>query len=90
MHRSEAPSHGRGRQSPGKSGNSLYPPELKRPAGPSRPGDEKAFALTRQSRCIPIVATQAIVSLKSVLSEGEAWRAVRSEPRDTGLGEKRT
>ena len=39
-------------------------------------GDEKAFALTRQSRCIPIVATQSIVSLKSVLGEGEAWRAL--------------
>ena len=39
-------------------------------------GDEKAFALTRQSRCIPIVATQSIVSLRSVLGEGEAWRAL--------------
>ena len=39
-------------------------------------GDEKAFALTRQSRCIPIVATQSIVSLKAVLGEGEAWRAL--------------
>ena len=39
-------------------------------------GDEKAFALTRQSRCIPIVATQSIVSLKSVLGEGESWRTL--------------
>ena len=39
-------------------------------------GDEKAFALTRQSKCIPIVATQSISSLKSVLGEGEAWRAL--------------
>ena len=39
-------------------------------------GDEKSFALTRQSRCIPIVATQSISSLKSVLGEGEAWRAL--------------
>ena len=39
-------------------------------------GDEKAFALTRQSKCIPIVATQSIASLKSVLGEGEAWRAL--------------
>ena len=28
-------------------------------------GDEKAFALTRQCRCIPIVATQSISSLRS-------------------------
>ncbi len=39
-------------------------------------GDEKAFALTRQSKCVPIVATQSISSLKSVLGEGEAWRAL--------------
>ncbi len=46
-------------------------------AGEDDPGgDEKAFALTRQSRCIPIVATQSISSLKSVLGEGEAWRAL--------------
>ena len=30
-------------------------------------GDEKAFALTRQCRCVPIVATQSISSLRSVL-----------------------
>ncbi len=39
-------------------------------------GDEKAFALTRQSRCIPIVATQSISSIKSVLGDGESWRAL--------------
>ena len=39
-------------------------------------GDEKAFALTRQSKCIPIVATQSIVSLKSVIGDGEAWQAL--------------
>jgi len=39
-------------------------------------GDEKAFALTRQSRCIPIVATQSISSLRSVLPSGEAWRTL--------------
>ncbi len=39
-------------------------------------GDEKAFALTRQSRLIPIVATQSISSLRSVLGQGEAWRAL--------------
>ena len=31
-------------------------------------GDEKAFALTRQSRLIPIVATQSISSLRAVLA----------------------
>ena len=39
-------------------------------------GDEKAFALTRQSRCVPIVATQSISSLRSVLPSGEAWRTL--------------
>ena len=39
-------------------------------------GDEKAFALTRQSRCIPIVATQSISSLRSVIGDGESWRAL--------------
>ncbi|MCY4025989.1 MAG: TraM recognition domain-containing protein, partial [Acidobacteria bacterium] len=39
-------------------------------------GDEKAFALTRQSRCIPIVATQSISSLRSVLGDGEVWRTL--------------
>jgi hypothetical protein len=38
-------------------------------------GDEKFFALSRQSRCISIVATQSISSLRSVLS-GEAWRTL--------------
>ena len=38
-------------------------------------GDEKAFALTRQSRLIPIVATQSISSLRAVLGQSEAWRA---------------
>ena len=39
-------------------------------------GDEKAFALTRQCRCIPIVATQSISSLRSVLPGNEAWRTL--------------
>ena len=39
-------------------------------------GDEKFFALTRQCRCIPIVATQSISSLKSVLPGQDAWRAL--------------
>ena len=39
-------------------------------------GDEKSFALTRQCRCIPIIATQSISSLRSVLGSSEAWRAL--------------
>ena len=33
-------------------------------------GDEKAFALTRQCRLVPIVATQSISSLRAVLGPG--------------------
>ena len=39
-------------------------------------GDEKAFALTRQCKCIPIVATQSVASLRSVLSGNDAWRTL--------------
>ena len=39
-------------------------------------GDEKAFALTRQCRVIPIVATQSISSLRAVLGSSEAWRSL--------------
>ncbi len=38
-------------------------------------GDEKFFALSRQAKCIPIVATQSISSLRSALT-GEAWRTL--------------
>ena len=38
-------------------------------------GDEKFFSLSRQSRCIPIVATQSISSLRSTTT-GEAWRTL--------------
>src|SRR6185503_18162757 len=38
-------------------------------------GDEKFFALARQARCIPIVATQSISSLRTVLP-GESWRTL--------------
>jgi len=38
-------------------------------------GDEKFFSLARQARCIPIVATQSISSLRSTLP-GEAWRTL--------------
>ena len=39
-------------------------------------GDEKSFALSRQCRCIPILATQSISSLRSVLPGSEAWRTL--------------
>ena len=39
-------------------------------------GDEKAFALTRQCRCIPILATQSLSSLRSVLRGQDAWRTL--------------
>jgi TraM recognition site of TraD and TraG len=38
-------------------------------------GDEKFFALSRQARCIAVVATQSISSLRSVLP-GESWRTL--------------
>src|SRR3989441_11513669 len=38
-------------------------------------GDEKFFALSRQAKCIPIVATQSVSSLRSTLL-GEAWRTL--------------
>jgi hypothetical protein len=38
-------------------------------------GDEKFFSLARQARCIPIVATQSISSLRSTL-QGESWRTL--------------
>ncbi len=38
-------------------------------------GDEKFFAMSRQARCIPIVATQSLSSLRSTLP-GESWRTL--------------
>jgi hypothetical protein len=38
-------------------------------------GDEKFFSLSRQAKCIPIVATQSISSLRSALP-GESWRTL--------------
>ena len=44
--------------------------------GESEPtGDEKFFSLSRQPRCIPIIATQSISSLKSALP-GDTWRTL--------------
>lgn len=45
-------------------------------AGENEPnGDEKFFALSRQSKCVAIVATQSISSLRSTLP-GETWRTL--------------
>jgi len=45
-------------------------------AGENDPsGDEKFFALSRQAKCIPILATQSISSLRSTLP-GETWRTL--------------
>jgi len=38
-------------------------------------GDEKFFALSRQAKCIPIVATQSVSSLRATLP-GESWRSL--------------
>jgi type IV secretory system conjugative DNA transfer VirD4/TraG family protein len=38
-------------------------------------GDERFFALSRQAKCIPLVATQSISSLKTTLP-GETWRTL--------------
>ena len=48
-------------------------------------GDEKAFALTRQCRLIPVIATQSISSLRSVLPGAEAWRTPRPDAPDPDL-----
>jgi hypothetical protein len=39
-------------------------------------GDEKFFALSRQAKCIAIVATQSISSLRSALPGEESWRTL--------------
>jgi hypothetical protein len=45
-------------------------------AGENEPtGDEKFFSLSRQPKCIPIIATQSISSLKSSLP-GDTWRTL--------------
>jgi hypothetical protein len=44
--------------------------------GESEPtGDEKFFSMSRQPKCIPIIATQSISSLRSALP-GETWRTL--------------
>ena len=45
--------------------------------GDDSAGDDKMFSMSRQSRVIPIVATQSISSLRSTLGGGEAaWRTL--------------
>lgn len=45
-------------------------------AGENNPaGDESFFSLSRESKCIPVVATQSLSSLRSTLP-GESWRTL--------------
>ena len=39
-------------------------------------GDEKAFALTRESRVMPVIATQSISSLKSVTAGNDTYKTL--------------
>jgi hypothetical protein len=39
-------------------------------------GDERTFAMSRQARLIPIVATQSISSLRSAVHGDESWRTL--------------
>jgi hypothetical protein len=39
-------------------------------------GDERTFALSRQAKLIPIVATQSVSSLRSALPGDESWRTL--------------
>jgi hypothetical protein len=39
-------------------------------------GDERTFALSRQARLIPVVATQSISSLRSAVHGEESWRTL--------------
>lgn len=39
-------------------------------------GDERVFALSRQSRLVPIVATQSLSSLRSAVGDRETWRTL--------------
>ena len=39
-------------------------------------GDERAFALSRQSRLVPLLATQSLSSLRSAVGDREAWRTL--------------
>src|SRR5206468_11251385 len=38
-------------------------------------GDEKFFALSRQAKCVPVIATHSVSSLRSTLP-GESWRTL--------------
>ena len=48
-------------------------------------GDERTFALSRQARLIPIVATQSISSLRSALPGDESWRTLAAMLPHEGL-----
>jgi hypothetical protein len=52
-------------------------------------GDEKFFSLSRQPKCIPIIATQSISSLKSTLP-GETWRTLLQRSARRSFSHSRT
>src|SRR5689334_23501172 len=39
-------------------------------------GDERFFALSRQARLVPIVATQSVSSIRSALPDDSTWRTL--------------
>ena len=70
--------HGATRHAPGatccSSATSTTPSPPSAKTDPT--GDERTFALSRQARLIPIVATQSISSLRSALPGDESWRTL--------------
>ena len=51
--------------------------------GETGTGDQNFFALSRQPKCIGIVATQSVVSLKSALSSDDAYKTLLQTFRST-------
>jgi hypothetical protein len=52
-------------------------------AGSDPSGDEKFFALSRSAKCIPLVATQSLASLKSTLPDHADWPTLVQQFRTT-------
>jgi hypothetical protein len=51
--------------------------------GETGTGDQNFFALSRQPKCIAVVATQSVVSLKSALSSDDAYKTLLQTFRST-------
>jgi hypothetical protein len=51
--------------------------------GETGTGDQNFFALSRQPKCIALVATQSVVSLKSALSSDDAYKTLLQTFRST-------